>query len=458
MIAWGCAVCVGATVGSAARIEGQVATTWSGGLEIGRASARVSGADSTLLVAPAFSTSTVLSADLARRGARTQLLWQGGLAMARTARGGYGRMVGVFLSDASAAGRSGWLLSADGTLVGATREGKATSAGVSGYYGRSDVVLAGLRVGQRWRGRAATPVTTLDLSHVSPFRTDALDGSLGVSFTATRTAFTGNRVRDVVDPSFVRTVSPYRATVTLADLHVTPRVHWRALTADVDAMTRLGRAASVWDDYTATFTTVPGNSGSDMSVQRERHGRFGGSARVGWEFARSLTLVGEGGRRLSDPMSGLAGSRYVSVSLRVAVDAARLRATRRRDASTAMDAGARRQTPSGARPGVSDTVAGVVVYQDGAADSTRAVMLRGVRGMRVEIAGDFTEWRPVALEPCDAAAVSDAPATLWCGRFPLRPGAHYFLVRADGGAWRVAPGATPVPDSYGETVGLLVVP
>ena len=75
--------------------------------------------------------------------------------------------------------------------------------------------------------------------------------------------------------------------------------------------------------------------------------------------------------------------------------------------------------------------------------------MRAPAAARVEIAGDFSGWRPVAL--------ARAAGGWWAGQVTLAPGARQIAVRADGGAWLVPPGLPALTDEFGGTVGLLIV-
>jgi hypothetical protein len=70
--------------------------------------------------------------------------------------------------------------------------------------------------------------------------------------------------------------------------------------------------------------------------------------------------------------------------------------------------------------------------------------------IRVEVAGDFTDWQPLAL--------SRAAGDMWEVVLPITSGVHRIDVRIDGAAWIVPAGATRAPDDYGGDVGIFVVP
>ena len=75
--------------------------------------------------------------------------------------------------------------------------------------------------------------------------------------------------------------------------------------------------------------------------------------------------------------------------------------------------------------------------------------LSAPRASRVEITGDFTEWKPVMLE-----RGSDGRWTL---TLPLAAGTHRLNARIDGGSWIVPPGLTTMNDDFAGEVGLIVI-
>jgi hypothetical protein len=77
-----------------------------------------------------------------------------------------------------------------------------------------------------------------------------------------------------------------------------------------------------------------------------------------------------------------------------------------------------------------------------------SVRLPGARG--VELSGDFTGWKPVALR--------QVSADRWEVALPVTPGTHRCNVRVDGDRWIAPPGTTTVDDDFNGVVGLIVVP
>jgi hypothetical protein len=75
------------------------------------------------------------------------------------------------------------------------------------------------------------------------------------------------------------------------------------------------------------------------------------------------------------------------------------------------------------------------------------IVVRGARS--VELAGGFTEWRPLALRPVGDGA--------WRLALRIPPGVHHVALRIDGGPWRAPPGLPAVPDEFGGESGVFVV-
>ncbi len=140
-----------------------------------------------------------------------------------------------------------------------------------------------------------------------------------------------------------------------------------------------------------------------------------------------LALVAAAGRSGSDPVTALPGSRYVVLGFRVAVGAAPMRA-REDDPRPPVRAGFR----------VGPAVRG-----------GREIIVRTPDALVVEIAGDFTNWEPVAL-----TSTGDDE---WRIVLPIPPGLHRVISRTDGGPWEVPPGTRPVESEFGPRVGEFIV-
>jgi len=67
----------------------------------------------------------------------------------------------------------------------------------------------------------------------------------------------------------------------------------------------------------------------------------------------------------------------------------------------------------------------------------------------VELAGDFTDWKPVALQPWGADG--------WRTLLPISPGLHRLAIRIDGGEWEAPAGTRPIVSEFGGEVTEVVV-
>ncbi|MFN2566350.1 MAG: glycogen-binding domain-containing protein [Gemmatimonadaceae bacterium] len=77
------------------------------------------------------------------------------------------------------------------------------------------------------------------------------------------------------------------------------------------------------------------------------------------------------------------------------------------------------------------------------------VALRVPRARVVEVTGDFTAWKPVALQR--------GSSDWWEIALPITPGTHLVNVRINGEGWVAPPGATVVDDDFAGVVGVIVV-
>jgi hypothetical protein len=83
------------------------------------------------------------------------------------------------------------------------------------------------------------------------------------------------------------------------------------------------------------------------------------------------------------------------------------------------------------------------------AGSSRLVRVRAPLARMVELSGDFTGWRPMALE----ASIDGQ----WSLQLPIAPGTYRVSVRIDGGRWTAPPGTPRVADDFGGESGIVVV-
>ncbi|MBA3344434.1 MAG: hypothetical protein H0T44_03895 [Gemmatimonadales bacterium] len=151
----------------------------------------------------------------------------------------------------------------------------------------------------------------------------------------------------------------------------------------------------------------------------------------GVSASRSLTpqlaLVAGAGRSGYDAVTSVPGSRYFVVGLRLKLAPSYI-------PGIALPAPSSDRTPFRIGPALA---------------AGREVRLRAPGAREVEIAGDFTDWRPVALAPAGEGA--------WRMVLRIPAGLHRLAVRLDGGAWRAPPGARPLASEFGGEVAEIVV-
>ena len=178
---------------------------------------------------------------------------------------------------------------------------------------------------------------------------------------------------------------------------------------------------------------------------RWRIGTVGFDASLGRRFSRStsaltlwgltayrgitplLDLVASAGRSGSDPVTAAPGSRYFALGLRF-----RFRSG---------------QAPLVIPPSRSADRA--AFHLGPALGSGREILLHVPQANRVELAGDFTDWRPVQLDPWADGA--------WRTVLTIPAGLHRLAIRVDGGPWRAPPGLRPVASEFGGEVAEIVV-
>ena len=200
---------------------------------------------------------------------------------------------------------------------------------------------------------------------------------------------------------------------------------------DVTAMAkRAGRRVelSAWAGLRSGVASVPGSPNAWASV----------SAAV-W-VAPQLAVVADGGSYAADLEQSFPGGTYLSLALRLAPHR-RLwipRTTTRPDAAVVRTAGA--ITPK----------ARIEIAPTGAGSGDYAIRVRAPDAHRVEIMGDFTDWKPTGLAASGRG--------VWEMVTRVTPGVRQLTIRIDGGRWTVPAGATVEQDEYGQPVGVVVVP
>jgi len=154
----------------------------------------------------------------------------------------------------------------------------------------------------------------------------------------------------------------------------------------------------------------------------ERWGMVQGSLALAPEVA----LIATGGVHPSSAAYGIPGGRFMELGFRVAPSVLR-----------------QPRLPAGVRP-----VAAAFTISDGDRGQ-RTLRIRVPSARTVELSGDFTGWKPVALKHADDDR--------WETTLSIAPGIHRIVIRVDGDAWSPPPGVSSVPDEFQGVVGVIVV-
>jgi hypothetical protein len=163
---------------------------------------------------------------------------------------------------------------------------------------------------------------------------------------------------------------------------------------------------------------------------------WGNVSVTGW-IASRLAIVASAGTYPVDFTQGFPGGRFASLSLRV---------------------GSRRFPP--ATPSVHEiddlnsisspvSRGGISFQSRNLGGSTRELRLRAPAAQKVEVMGDFTDWKPVQLQ--------NAGGGWWSASFPIPRGMHELNLRMDGGVWIAPPGIPAKKDEFGGAVGMLII-
>jgi hypothetical protein len=146
-----------------------------------------------------------------------------------------------------------------------------------------------------------------------------------------------------------------------------------------------------------------------------------------YTFSPRLAFSLATGHLLADPVRGIPDVQIISAILRLSLMPVRADAT--------MANTARARSTANLSPNANGAVLRVHVVTD--------------ESSTVEVAGSFSNWRPVPLTRTSVGY----EATI-----RLTPGTHKVAVRFNGGPWMAPGGTAPVHDDYGGEVGLVVVP
>ena len=208
--------------------------------------------------------------------------------------------------------------------------------------------------------------------------------------------------------------------------------------------TRVAVGDTTYGDLQARAEWRRGALDAEASLGHRTASRGGPSGAYGdgslaLQVGTHTSLVVAAGRYPSDPVSGSIAGRFVTAGFRVAL---------RPETRTAPLRGSTPAVSARAAPGPAPLEGVRAVLDEHSGRTYLVVRADGARN--VEVMGDFTDWRPVALQ-------RTGPGRFRCP-LDLQTGMYRFNVRLDGGPWCVAEGADVVADEFGGSVGVLVVP
>ena len=180
-----------------------------------------------------------------------------------------------------------------------------------------------------------------------------------------------------------------------------------------------------------------GSAGVRLSSRGGGHGVFGEASATLAISGRTALFVA-GGRYPTDPVSGSVAGRYGSIGVRLRTGTPRRRVPRN-------------WWPTSRPPGAADgDMASAPRLEVRAAPDGVRLLVRAADAARVDLAGDFTDWQPVALRP--------AGDDVWETVLPITGGVHRLNIRIDGGRWTAPTGTTRVTDEFGGEVGIVTIP
>lgn len=254
-------------------------------------------------------------------------------------------------------------------------------------------------------------------------RRDTERGSLWMAATGGRTAFGSSQDARPVFAASVAALQRRSALVLLlsagrafvgdtqySDIGMTARGQYHKIVLEMVL------AARVWSE------------GAGQGVYGEASGSLPLSAQ--W------SVVMSGGRYPSDPIRGNIAGRYVSAALRFHIQ----RSTRPIAPLPIRGSGANGDDPP------PSTLLTLTPQSPGYVK----LVLQAPPASLVEVAGDFTEWRPISLGQMSEGR--------WEVVLPITAGVHQINMRIDGGPWTVPGGTTRLAGDYGDEVGTFVVP
>jgi hypothetical protein len=167
---------------------------------------------------------------------------------------------------------------------------------------------------------------------------------------------------------------------------------------------------------------------------------WGGVSLTNWLHS-NVAIVASAGSYPVDFTQGYPGGRFATVALRFTASGGK----------PGDNGSSTRRVSRELLVGLEQTKASGVTEIDvsNAGGNQRTIRVRARAAEHVELAGDFTAWRPVALS-------RDADGW-WSAALSIEPGTYQMNVRVNGGPWVVPPGLTTVADEFGAVVGVLAI-
>ena len=183
-------------------------------------------------------------------------------------------------------------------------------------------------------------------------------------------------------------------------------------------------------DLAGSVAVSRGSLGLDLSGglradATSRLGRWGAASGSVW-LSNRIAAVASIGNYLPDPMQRLPGGNYAMLTMRLA--------SRSSNSAAGGEAEAR--------------AIDFVVVREGDG-SSRVIRIHAPRARGVELMGDFTDWRPVAL--------TRESGEIWRLELSIAPGTYRLSIRVDGREWRAPPGIPSLVDEFDSQVGVIVL-
>jgi hypothetical protein len=175
-----------------------------------------------------------------------------------------------------------------------------------------------------------------------------------------------------------------------------------------------------WSSGRLAAELVVGGRVGNSRIQADTWARI--DAQIG--LAPGLLALFSAGRTPAVPERGLSGQPQLLLGLNLTLPAGRRAAPQ----------------PTRRPPGVQ-----VTTGRSGA----RVIRIPIADAQRVELIGDFTDWRPLEMTQIGSG--------LWEIELHIEPGVYRVNIRIDGGPLMVPPGLTPVSDEFNGSVGELVI-